>query len=562
MSSISALHLIWRLRLGIGYAATAGKKELSMRINLTSGRCGRVRGLAVTGAAVALLLPACSTAANDKAAAQSFTLSLPVAPTSLDLAKDTTSGATILGLTNNLLEDLGANGTLTPALATSVTTPNDTTLVYHLRKNVRFSDGTALTPQDVAWSLKHNFAPSAPVAVVMNDFEDATVTGADEVTVHLTHYDSTARQMIGMFGVIYHATQAQVHPKDFGTPSAIPIGTGPYRVTSFTTSGITVQKNPRYWGTAPPFKQIKFVYIAQDNTAQLAMRSGSVQAALVQNPNTIASWKAISGARLYPLQPAGLYSISMDVTSPPFNDVHLRKAVAYAIDSAGLAQAVYHGEAQTAHSVVGADMISAVAPSVASTNDFLNHLPQYGFDLGKAKAELAQSAHPNGLTINLPYPSSDGRTAIVVQSMQHTLGLIGITVRLAPMDANAYWTKIATHKDLGMQILGFAGVGNDPSKTLGVLVGKANAGTNGLNWANYYPPLMERAWETMTQSHDKSARWRATQDILTSITTDIPYIPLFTAPLLIVLNGGFHLPDSGIYETALQNTGQWVYAVH
>jgi peptide/nickel transport system substrate-binding protein len=286
-----------------------------------------------------------------------------------------------------------------------------------------------------------------------------------------------------------------------------------------------------------------------------------VQAALVQNPNTIVSWQSISGARLYPLRPAGLYSVTMDVTSAPFNDVHLRKAIAYAIDGAGLAQAVYHGEARAARSVVGADMISGVAPSVAATNDFLDHLPNYRFDPDQARAELARSAYPNGLTIHLPYPSSDSKATIVAQSVQHTLGSIGITIQVEPMDPAAYWGNIGTHRDLGMRIMGFAGLGNDPSKTLGILVGKASAGANGLNWANYYPPAVEGAWQTMTQSRDTAARWRAAQDILLGIAADVPYVPLFTSPHLIVLGGGHHFADTGIYETAVQNTGQWVFAV-
>jgi len=87
--------------------------------------------------------------------ATSFTFGVGAAPISLDIAKDFDGNIMqIMALVTEKLELISSNGDLSPALATSVTQPDSTTLVYHIRSGVTFSDGTPLTAQDVAWSLR------------------------------------------------------------------------------------------------------------------------------------------------------------------------------------------------------------------------------------------------------------------------------------------------------------------------------------------------------------------------------------------------------------------------
>jgi peptide/nickel transport system substrate-binding protein len=532
---------------------------MSSRIQLSG------RSLPIAVLALAALLPACSgssSAHGNGLVPRSFTFALPAAPTSLDSTKDSSSpAAQVDSIINDPLEWLGAGDSLTPALASSVTTPNDTTIVYHLRGNVRFSNGDPLTAQDVAWSINHTFNAGAgsQLAPNLTTIKNVIVNGPNEVTVHLTRPTAAARANIAIWSLIQDAKYAQAHSKDFGTPAAVPIGTGPYKVASDTANGITLERNSHYWGPRPFAQTINFVFIAQDSTAQLAMRSGSIQGYSVGNPRTIPQWQAIAGARLYSLPTVSSEFLSLDVTSAPYDDIHVRRAIAYAIDREGLNQAIYSGHASLLRGLVPASAIATVAPSADAAQSFLNSLPQYGFDLPDARAELAKSAYPHGFTMTLPYWSDYAPESLTALNLQQNLRSIGITVKLKPLSETEWLTQLYAHRHLGAQISVVFEVPSDPNGGLALLVGNANAVANGLNVANFYPPGVERAWAQVTESSVNASRWQGVKTILQAIATGVPYIPLFDAPTFVVLGGGYTFAGS-TDELDLIN-GRWVFMI-
>lgn len=82
----------------------------------------------------------------------------------------------------------------------------------------------------------------------------------------------------------------------------------------------------------------------------------------------------------------------MDVTKAPFNDVHVRRAVAYSVDRAGIAKAAFGSFATLMTGLVPVAELGAMAGSQATAAAFLSGLPQYPLSETAAKAELAQSA--------------------------------------------------------------------------------------------------------------------------------------------------------------------------
>jgi peptide/nickel transport system substrate-binding protein len=509
------------------------------------------------------LLTACSSSSSGQEtgqAPQSLTFALSSLPTSLDFTKDLL-GEQIDPLVTETLETVGVRNALTPNLASSVAIPDNTTIIYHIRSGVHFSNGHPLTVQDVAWSISRTFNAKAGAATASNltGIRSVSVTGADQVTVRLA--DGTpvaaARAIIDFYTLIQDATYARAHPANFGSPAAVPVGTGPYRVVSDTTDGITLQRRSNYWGPKPPVQTIKFVTITQDSTAQLAMRSGSLQGALIGNPGTTPQWEAVPGAKVLSLLDSNSTFISMDVKTAPFNDTHVRKAISYAIDRSGLVSAIYRGRASLLQGLVPANAVADVAPSPAAAQQLLNGLPSYHFNLAKAKSELAQSAYPHGFAMTLPYPSGQSWAELTALSMQHTLRSIGITINLHPLTESAYVTQLLAHKNLGVQILQFGTIPWDPDSGLALLVGKANAIANGFNTANFYPPGVQQAWAQVTTSSDNSVRWRGVKTILTQIGLELPYIPLYNTPYLVVLSGGFTFAGSPSWTDMYD--GRWVF---
>jgi len=173
-------------------------------------------------------------------------------------------------------------------------------------------------------------------------------------------------------------------------------------VSSDTTQAVSLTRNPHYWGPKPPMSKISFnVITGGDNTSQLRCARLDPRG----------RWWPISRprrsgrpSRREPLHAAGLTTtfLTLDISSGPLRDVHVRKAIAYSIDRAGVMAAGYGKYASLMRGLAPAGVLADVAPSVQEAEAFLAALPQYDLDPAKARSELAQSAYPHGFSLTIP----------------------------------------------------------------------------------------------------------------------------------------------------------------
>ncbi|HTW98413.1 MAG TPA: ABC transporter substrate-binding protein, partial [Acidimicrobiales bacterium] len=288
-----------------------------------------------------LLVEGASASPRPAASGTTFTWALDDPQSSLDYAVDPEIQGTgvVMSLVTQPLEALSATNQYSPILATSVAEPNPTTIVYHLRSGVRFSNGAKLTAQDVAWSIEHAANPSLASATQMPAIATVSATGPLTVTVDLKVANPVARAEIAMTVFVQNAGFAQAHKSTLGTPSAVPIGTGPFEVSSDTASSITLVRNPDYWGSPSRFSSVVFPVITDDNARQLAIRSGSIDGGQIVNLKDLEQWASIPGVNVYKSPSNSMDIVGFDVTKPPFDDVHVRRAIAYAIQKQALADA-------------------------------------------------------------------------------------------------------------------------------------------------------------------------------------------------------------------------------
>jgi len=123
----------------------------------------------------------------------------------------------------------------------------------------------------------------------------------------------------------------------------------------------------------------------------------------------------------------------------PFADVHVRRAISYAIDRAALVRAVAFGDGRPANSLF--------PPQVPYYDPAT---PGLTYDLGKARAELAKSSRPHGFSTTFVTGSGDDVELAIAQIVQRSLGQIGIKLRIALFDPNAVRQKQETQDyDIG-----------------------------------------------------------------------------------------------------------------
>ncbi|MFE2441934.1 ABC transporter substrate-binding protein [Streptomyces sp. NPDC021218] len=489
----------------------------------------------------------------------SLTIALPSPPPSYDRATSTQPIVTgsFMSLVTEPLERVTANGGFTLALAEKVTQPDPTTIVYKLRSGVRFSDGRPLTAEDVAWSITHTATPPAQTSASVSGFKSAAVTGPLEVTVKLAGPLPKSRVDIAGATLIQEKKFATAHAKNLGTPDAIPIGTGPYEIASASASGVTLQRRGTYWGEKPKMKTLNVKVITDDNSAQLAMRSGEVNLRQLTNVKTAAQWRSIPGTRVY-ASPSGVVNfLAMDVTKAPFDDVHVRRAISHATDTPGLVKAAWAGQAAVLKGFVPVENLARVAGGKQNAQKFLDSLPDHALDLEKAKAELAQSGHPKGFSTTVEYVDALPASKVLALSLQQNLKPLGISITPKSVTLNAWSAKFYQHKLTGLvPAFGFSTSAQDPSSLLSLVVGKENIGPQKLNIANFTTPEIEKALPAVTTAGADAKRWAATQTLLSQIADQAPYVPLASEKSMVAIGKGFASASGTIVLNDLFN-GNW-----
>jgi peptide/nickel transport system substrate-binding protein len=255
---------------------------------------------AVACVASALGLAACSSSTIGKASSpsgssSSSTLVMEGSPTGpmpqvfnpfspVDPAN--TAGATNLVYEPLLQFDLLKPGKIYPWLATSYAWSNGgKTITFTLRSDAKFSDGEPFNAANVAWEF--NLIKSN---TVMNQnglpIASASATGANTAVINFTKPVYTLLYFIGNTPMLPEKVWSKVNPATY--PDANPIGTGPYKVSSFTSAGLTLTRNPGYWGGTPPVAKVEFPAYDSNTSANLALEQGSLDWAgnFVQNIKT------------------------------------------------------------------------------------------------------------------------------------------------------------------------------------------------------------------------------------------------------------------------------------
>lgn len=239
--------------------------------------------------------------------------------------------------------------TLYGLLAESVEVPEDRSWVaFTLRENAQFSDGTAVTVDDVIFSYELLGTQGHPrYHGLYNQIERIEATGPR--TVRFT-FDSENRELALLAGMRPILSKAQWDGKDFANaPLAdIPLGTGPYMITDYDAGRqVTLTRNPDYWGADVPFRrgthnfdQIKLDFYGDGNVMFEAFKAGEISAAREFNAESWAAQYDFPAVRkgdviksTFPHQkPSGMTGFVMNTRRAPFDDWRVRDALIHAFN--------------------------------------------------------------------------------------------------------------------------------------------------------------------------------------------------------------------------------------
>lgn len=520
-------------------------------------------GAAAAAAVAVLALTSCSQSGGSKGSADSQDIqlkwALASAPRALDMYGDFSSNANVVdSLVYESLVKLD-NLKLEPSLATKWEATSPTTYVYTLRDDATFSDGNPVTADDVAFSFNRHIAEGSTSASVshLKTLKQATVTGEHEVTIELTKPDATWIYD-PLFAPVVEKSVVEKAGAQYGAPGTKVVGSGPYTVASFdASSGIKLERNAKYWGTKPSVSSVDFSYIADPSALSLALRSGDVDGYFGVALSKVSQFKNVSGVSIEQGDGLATASLMFDTQSKPFDDIHVRKAIASAWDASSFTKSVLGGYAKPANAIASPGFWTNLADKdeVAKIYD---SIPTIKFDMKTAKSELAQSSVPDGFSASISYPDARPELGQALQVLAENLKTIGIDLTVKEIPYQQWVSLISgSHDGLMIQIAQWNPDYPDPSDLVLSQYPSSHAVPNQYNLSNYKNPEVDKMIDEELASTDPAERVKLLTSILQTVAKDVPNVNLYWPSTLMAIRAPYQYSDyNGMYSSE-----QWIYNI-
>jgi len=383
-------------------------------------------------------------------------IGLVAEPASLDFT--TTGGAAIPQvMMDNVYETLvqidGESAEISPGLAKEWEVSEDRlTYTFTLEEGVTFSDGSAFTAEDAAFSIERVSSDAWTNGLKAKFDVVESVEAVDDTTLEVTLTRPSNQFLYNLTTLV----GAMFDTEGVDNLAEEAIGTGPYVFETWDRgSQITLERNPDYHGDAPYFASVEMRYFQDANALNNAMLTDSIDVvSTVQAPESLAEFEG-GDFQIVEGTTNGEVVLSMNQEEGnPLADVELRRAVRHAIDHQALMDTCWAGRGE---------LIGSMVP--VTDPWYEDRTGDYPFDLEEAQ-RLISEAGAEGTELrlripSLPYAVSCGT---VVESMLEDAGL---EVTVDELEFPAAWLEtVFTNKDYDMSIVSHV-EGRDMSAVFG-----------------------------------------------------------------------------------------------
>jgi peptide/nickel transport system substrate-binding protein len=220
--------------------------------------------------------------------------------------------------------------------------PDGREIRLQLQPAAKFHDGKSLTALDVQFSIeaamtKRGGAPHH--RQVLADVAAVEIVGRDQVRIRLHRSNSFVLRELASLPIF----PEHVYLKKIKQRSGSWIGSGPYRVSTDESGDVFLSRDSEYWGKAPAIRRIHFVRQKDSALALRAAKEGQmdiVPELIAEHYPGQAKSPGIAGKFSgLELRPANFSYMVFNTTAPPFDDVHVRRALSHLVDGDALVAA-------------------------------------------------------------------------------------------------------------------------------------------------------------------------------------------------------------------------------
>ncbi|MFK9090350.1 glutathione ABC transporter substrate-binding protein [Bacillus salipaludis] len=323
------------------------------------------------------------------------------------------------------------NAEIKPLLAEEWKQLDDMTWEFKLRKDVKFHDGTPFNASAVKATFDRLLDPDvgSPKAVVFKMVKEVKVVDDYMVQLILSEPFSPLLSILASHegGIISPKTIEKFGKKIINEPN----GTGPFVFESWTPGqDIVFSRNMNYWGTKSKVDKVVFKVVPEETTRISMLESGEAHIAEPLSVPMMSTVEASSQAEVYRSEGFGTEYIGFNVQKKPFNDVHVRKAIAHAVEMDSILKGVYNNVGKKANSLLGSKVFGYHADMKA-----------YEYNLNEAKKLLDEAGYPNGFETTLKTMDSKERVNMA-EVLQSQLKGIGIKLNIQVLEYGTFVEQV------------------------------------------------------------------------------------------------------------------------
>ncbi|PJM73565.1 hypothetical protein CS006_05945 [Bifidobacterium primatium] len=420
-------------------------------------------------------------------------------------------------LTRNKTDGSGVE----PGLATSWKKSSDgKSWTFNLRKGVKFHNGKTMTAKDVKFSI--DFARTArddkPWQFLFVAIKNVDII--DDYTVRLDLTQPWAPLLADLSMSAISIMPANFAGKSESQFRSDPIGTGPFKVGEWKKGDyIKLVRNTDYWEKGlPKLNSVTFKYVADANTRSQMVQAGQAQIDEFPTAVSVASLKKTKNVHVDSFPSTSLIWVNLNNRKKPLNDVHVRRAMAYAIDKAAIVRAVYYGQAESANSMLSKNLMG-----------YAKETRDLKYDMAKAKAELAKSTAPKHFSLTIQVQSGDPEKSMLAQVLQESWKELGIDVTLQTLDSTTVYSN-RTAGDFDVAMFEMTNDISDPDEWMQYMF-SSSANVN----SGYKNPRVDELIKKAAADADTDARLKDYAEVQQIIADEAPEIPLVYKPGLFAV---------------------------
>ena len=420
-----------------------------------------------------------------------------------------------------------------------------------------WSDGKPITWQDMVdtWKALNGSNPKFQI-ISDNGFKDISSIekGDDEYSYTITYKKVNADWPNYMYPIGPSSLTADPNAFNSGYTKKMYPSNGPFVVGSIDANAgvVTEVPNPKWWGQKPKLDKVIFRVVNQDSLGQ-AFANKEINVLDTQaNPDVLAQAKQRSDAEIQKSGGLTWTHLTFNGTRAPLNDVHVRRAIAQAIDRKTMA-AVIQKELDVTPSVQGSVIY---VPGQAGYKDVADE--ELPYSLKDSAAQLKEAGYTKGsdgmyekdgkpLSLTITVPSDTPTNAQRAQLIQGFLKKAGIALKLDTVPTAKYFDDYVAIGKLNFDMTSFSWQGTPfPVSTTESLFSPANAGQN---YTGITDPRLADLWAKANAELDPVKQQAISNEIDKVMFDFVPIITIATTPTIWAVQKGIANIGAAQFQT-------------